>query len=780
MKKRLLILAFVCLAELLAFGSATQNHQVIFSSGSSTTNIKNDFGSKEISVEEVFAGSPATVSVVISGCKVGGTCTTLDTYTTATNATRPASSTISVVYDYFIVTPSWTGGTNVSVTINTTLSYGNFNTGSGTLPTGINTSNGAVSSIDFPNGDGSAKATVTSTVLGNRPYAIPDNGGDSTSDTFRISAPTELDNRNYRTGTSTCGIQEAINACPTTPTNGCTVHVYGACSYSAGITIRSSSGVADGVTLSGQGMNATSLIYTGSGNAITIGGTSYDSSYDGINNISVSCANATCNNIYATRTKHAKIERNLISASSTSAKGVVLDGSATSGAYSAFNSVLYNRFTGDYTTAIDVKGGTSFNESGNNANLISGNEITKTGGTSGTGIDLETGGFNHIQGGDIQGWTTGVHVTGRSNYILAFIESSTTAVNLDNAVFSAAQYNVVLNQGSGPITDTGSGNVKISRTGIVAPSIAAAGSGVGDLQLCGSSSGCLDIKVPASFSNATITLAAPSGAATTMATAATDVHAAATGTPTCVNTGDITTVGCISPTFQKSNRKLIEEFCGGAVAGTTVAYGNLGWVATTSGQVSKLAPVSTNDSCVDEVATTTANPNTQKLCLGACASATTDNMFFNLGNSGTSTPWDSYFRFRVNSTVDGNVLMFAGFMPPATAIYTEALGVMWDNTFSATKFLVVACSGGNGGGVTGCTRTASTISKDGNWHTGRVHSALNGTILFSIDGETDISISTNVPSTNSTAMFLVNNVASSAIKLADADLFMFQQTGLTR
>lgn len=70
--------------------------------------------------EEVIAGTPATVSIPIQGCMRGGTCETLDTYTTVANSNR--APTLTKAYDYFAVTPSWTGGTNVSVTVNYTRS----------------------------------------------------------------------------------------------------------------------------------------------------------------------------------------------------------------------------------------------------------------------------------------------------------------------------------------------------------------------------------------------------------------------------------------------------------------------------------------------------------------------------------------------------------------------------------------------------------------------------------------------------------------------------------
>jgi hypothetical protein len=102
----------------LVSADATRDHAVIAASGG-VAPIGNPIGSVTVSFEEIIAGSPATVSIVIAGCKLGLTCDTLETYTTVANSIR--HPTISTVYDYFTVTASWTGGTSVSVTVNTTL-----------------------------------------------------------------------------------------------------------------------------------------------------------------------------------------------------------------------------------------------------------------------------------------------------------------------------------------------------------------------------------------------------------------------------------------------------------------------------------------------------------------------------------------------------------------------------------------------------------------------------------------------------------------------------------
>lgn len=85
----------------------------ISTSGNSVTynNIK---GVLNFSVEEKFTGGPATVSVIVQGCMVGGTCKTIDSYTTVANSVR----SITGLYTSITVTASWTGGTSPTAVIN--------------------------------------------------------------------------------------------------------------------------------------------------------------------------------------------------------------------------------------------------------------------------------------------------------------------------------------------------------------------------------------------------------------------------------------------------------------------------------------------------------------------------------------------------------------------------------------------------------------------------------------------------------------------------------------
>jgi hypothetical protein len=120
MRKLLTILAAVVFLAMagqaqITPGPSTQSTAV---SGTTLTfgNALLGLGGLSATFEEKISGAPATVSIVIQGCMRGTTCDTLETYTTVANANR--APTISKIYDYFTVTPSWTGGTSPSVLVN--------------------------------------------------------------------------------------------------------------------------------------------------------------------------------------------------------------------------------------------------------------------------------------------------------------------------------------------------------------------------------------------------------------------------------------------------------------------------------------------------------------------------------------------------------------------------------------------------------------------------------------------------------------------------------------
>lgn len=70
-------------------------------------------GFSAITVEELIAGSPSTMTVLIQGCGKGGTCDTLDTSTSTVSVVRQPNPL--KLYDHLTLTATWTGGSSVSM-----------------------------------------------------------------------------------------------------------------------------------------------------------------------------------------------------------------------------------------------------------------------------------------------------------------------------------------------------------------------------------------------------------------------------------------------------------------------------------------------------------------------------------------------------------------------------------------------------------------------------------------------------------------------------------------
>jgi hypothetical protein len=88
--------------------------QTIAANGGAVTIVAN--GGLFPSFEYLISGSPSSISIIVQGCGVGGTCEILDTYATVANAIR--NPAVSKPYGYFTVTATWSGGTSVSVAVN--------------------------------------------------------------------------------------------------------------------------------------------------------------------------------------------------------------------------------------------------------------------------------------------------------------------------------------------------------------------------------------------------------------------------------------------------------------------------------------------------------------------------------------------------------------------------------------------------------------------------------------------------------------------------------------
>jgi hypothetical protein len=78
------------------------------------------------------------------------------------------------------------------------------------------------------------------------------------------------------------------------------------------------------------------------------------------------------------------------------------------------------------------------------------------------------------------------------------------------------------------------------------------------------------------------------------------------------------------------------------------------------------------------------------------------------------------------------------------------------------------------------TRTAALDTVDTDWHTARMRRTSASAVAFSIDGGAEVSVSTNVPTTDAVyiGMQIFNNAAAS--KTVDLDCFRMRVTGLER
>jgi hypothetical protein len=138
-----------------------------------------------------------------------------------------------------------------------------------------------------------------------------------------------------------------------------------------------------------------------------------------------------------------------------------------------------------------------------------------------------------------------------------------------------------------------------------------------------------------------------------------------------------------------------------------------------------------------------------------------------LGALGSYGSWDSIFYFRNNSAASTGMVLFVGYLmggsnPPSGGSSTARIGIEYDASRGDTNFMFVACNGSN------CTRQSSGVSFDTSWHKLRIRSQTAGTILFSLDGGTEVSIGTNVPTSALAPMFGVR-AEENAAKRVEAD-----------
>jgi len=154
--------------------------------------------------------------------------------------------------------------------------------------------------------------------------------------------------------------------------------------------------------------------------------------------------------------------------------------------------------------------------------------------------------------------------------------------------------------------------------------------------------------------------------------------------------------------------------------------------------------------------------NICQITLGSSGSSATV-----LGALGSYESWGSITYFRNGSAASTSMLLFVGYIVgggnvPSAGASTARIGVEYDTSLGDTNFMFVACNGSN------CTRQSSGVSFDTSWHKLRIRSQTAGTILFSLDGGTEVSINTNVPTQALAPIFGVR-ATENAAKRVEAD-----------
>ena len=118
MKQLLKIAGVALLLTAVAFGQAAYNKDVqkaVISTSGQSVIFQNGIAALNMTMEYVVAGNPATATVAAKGCMRQGDCDSLDIWTMV--ALPTVNRKITGLYDYFLITGTWTGGTNPSISV---------------------------------------------------------------------------------------------------------------------------------------------------------------------------------------------------------------------------------------------------------------------------------------------------------------------------------------------------------------------------------------------------------------------------------------------------------------------------------------------------------------------------------------------------------------------------------------------------------------------------------------------------------------------------------------
>lgn len=153
------------------------------------------------------------------------------------------------------------------------------------------------------------------------------------------------------------------------------------------------------------------------------------------------------------------------------------------------------------------------------------------------------------------------------------------------------------------------------------------------------------------------------------------------------------------------------------------------------------------------------------------------NLFSPLGNLGGNTNWEAVWVFRLNSCA--NVRLRIGLDDAGAFGVVQPVNGMWLRFDTSAGFADTLFTFETRASSVSTTSTTNSVACNTNFNKIRIRSAVAGTILFSVNGGAETSLSTNVPTANmAPAIILVTDAAAS--KSADMDLFAFKAFALGR
>jgi hypothetical protein len=249
------LIAAMLLLSATAFGQSQS--QTIASSGGTVT-VANPNNYTAASFEEIpITGSPGSASITVQGCMRGTTCdTAADTNTGTSAAIRGIS--FSKVYDYFLVTATYSGGTATGYTINSHVGYLPAGSASSSNATIISPVDGSgYVEVNCKTGCAGGNANGQATMANSAPVVIASNQSAVAQNITQVAGSTLSKTNPVQTQPSdgTNQITAAISAYGTPPTG---TEVEGVNAYVTNVPAVSQSGTWNVRNQDGSGNNLTS------------------------------------------------------------------------------------------------------------------------------------------------------------------------------------------------------------------------------------------------------------------------------------------------------------------------------------------------------------------------------------------------------------------------------------------------------------------------------------------------------------------------------------------